>query len=163
MAKYAHDKYEGGNYNKIAKILYQYSQDGLSDIKQLARRLMVNILLGNGDAHLKNWSVIYADGFNLGLSPAYDIVFTKAYIANETNLALNLGKRKNWYQIELADFEYWAKKADIPWQVVKLELADVMNVAREQWREKLNDLPMLHNQKDLLLKHWQQLHSDFRI
>lgn len=91
LGKYAHDKYEGGSYTQIAKILYQYSEDGLADIKQLARRLLVNILLGNGDAHLKNWSVIYPDGFNLRLSPAYDIVFTKACIPNETSLALNQG------------------------------------------------------------------------
>ncbi|MDI4510959.1 type II toxin-antitoxin system HipA family toxin [Moraxella osloensis] len=163
LGKYPHDKYQGGNYNQIAQILYQYSQDGLADIKQLARRLLINILLGNGDAHLKNWSVIYPDGFHLRLSPAYDIVFTKAYIANETNLALNLGKRKNWYQIELTDFEYWAKKADIPWRVVKSELAEMLSIARTEWRNTLKNLPMLDNQKNLLLEHWRQLPSDFRI
>lgn len=163
LGKYAHDKYEGGNYNQIAKILYQYSQDGLADVKQLARRLLVNILLGNGDAHLKNWSVIYPDGYHLRLSPAYDIVFTKAYILNETSLALNLGKIKNWYQVDLPDFEYWAKKADIPWRAVKPELKDVMDIAREQWRDKLIDLPILDSHKQSLLEHWRQLSSDFQI
>lgn len=163
LGKYAHDKYEGGSYTQIAKILYQYSEDGLADIKQLARRLLVNILLGNGDAHLKNWSVIYPDRFNLRLSPAYDIVFTKAYIPNETSLALNLGKSKNWYQINLADFEYWAKKADIPWRVVKPELLEVIDIARSLWRDKLHELPMLDSQKQLLIEHWRQLQTDFRI
>ncbi|ATW70779.1 hypothetical protein MOTT16_12025 [Moraxella osloensis] len=49
LGKYTHDKYDGGNFQQIAKILYRYSQDGLANIKQLARRLLVNILLGNGD------------------------------------------------------------------------------------------------------------------
>ena len=163
LGKYAHDKYEGGSYTQIAKILYQYSEDGLADIKQLARRLLVNILLGNGDAHLKNWSVIYPDRYHLRLSPAYDIVFTKAYIPNETSLALNLGKSKNWYQINLADFEYWARKADIPWRVVKPELLEVIDIARSLWRDNLHELPMLDSQKQLLLEHWRQLQTDFRI
>ena len=33
----------------------------MSDAQQFARRLLVNILLANGDAHLKNWSLLYAD------------------------------------------------------------------------------------------------------
>lgn len=107
--------------------------------------------------------MIYPDGFNLRLSPAYDIVFTKAYIPNETSLALNLGKSKNWYQINLADFEYWAKKADIPWRVVKPELLEVIDIARSLWRDKLHELPMLDSQKQLLIEHWRQLHTNFRI
>lgn len=70
---------------------------------------------------------------------------------------------KNWYQIELTDFEYWAKKADIPWRVVKSELAEVLSIARTEWRNTLKNLPMLDNQKNLLLEHWRQLPSDFRI
>ncbi|MGD4786251.1 HipA domain-containing protein, partial [Xanthomonas citri pv. citri] len=46
LNKYPHDKYDGGNYAQIGKILYQYSHDGLADVQQLARRLLVNILLG---------------------------------------------------------------------------------------------------------------------
>ena len=163
LNKYPHDKYDGGNYAQIGKILYQYSHDGLADVQQLARRLLVNILLGNGDAHLKNWSVIYPDSYNLRLSPAYDIVFTKAYISEESKLALNLGKRKNWYQIDLADFEYWAKKADIPWRAVKLELNNLLEIARSQWRQELEHLPMLNVQKQLLQAHWQLLDSDFKV
>lgn len=163
LGKYPHEKYQGGNYQQIAKILYQYSENGLADVKQMARRLLVNILLGNGDAHLKNWSVIYPNGFGLRLSPAYDIVFTKAYISNETSLALNLGKAKNWYQIDLSDFEYWAKKADIPWRVVQSELKDVMAMARATWRDTLNDLPIADSQKKLLIEHWRQLSTDFRV
>lgn len=163
LNKYPQHKYDSGNYTQIGKILYHYSQDGLADARQLARRLLVNILLGNGDAHLKNWSVIYPDTYHLRLSPAYDIVFTKAYINNEQSLALNLAKIKNWYQMDLSHFEAWAKKADIPWRAVKLELDSVLEIARTQWRQELEQLPMLDVQKQLLQEHWQLLHTDFRI
>nr|WP_281171187.1 HipA domain-containing protein [Marinomonas ushuaiensis] len=76
------EKYNSGNYEQIAKILYQFSGDSLSDVQQLARRLLANILLANGDAHLKNWSLLYSDQVIPRLSPAYDIVTTSVYIEN---------------------------------------------------------------------------------
>ena len=57
LMKYPHDKYSSANYEQIGKILHQFSGDGLADTQQFARRLLVNILLANGDAHLKNWSL----------------------------------------------------------------------------------------------------------
>ncbi len=41
---------------------------------ELLRRLAVNDLLGNPDAHLKNFGVLYPDGLVPRLAPAYDIV-----------------------------------------------------------------------------------------
>ena len=89
-----HEKYRGGNYAQIARNLYEYADNGLANVQQFARRLLVNILLANGDAHLKNWSVIYPDIMTPTLSPAYDIVFTQAYILGEKSFALNLAKTK---------------------------------------------------------------------
>jgi Uncharacterized protein related to capsule biosynthesis enzymes len=45
---------------------------------------LVNILLANGDAHLKNWSLLYPDKMAPRLSPAYDIVTTSVYFESET-------------------------------------------------------------------------------
>ena len=61
LAKYPHEKYGSANYAQIGRILYQFSGDAITDAQQFARRLLVNILLANGDAHLKNWSLLYAD------------------------------------------------------------------------------------------------------
>jgi serine/threonine protein kinase HipA of HipAB toxin-antitoxin module len=50
----------------------------IGNAQQFARRLLVNILVANGDAHLKNWSLIYPDTVTPELAPAYDIGFTRA-------------------------------------------------------------------------------------
>lgn len=163
LIKYPHEKYDGGNYAQIAKILYRFSKNGLADVNQFARRLLVNILLANGDAHLKNWSVVYQDGINPILSPAYDIVSTKAYLPHEREIALNLDSTKDWHKINMADFEHWAKKADIPWRSVKPHLVDVIQIARETWQIAFDCLPMNEIHKQLLKKHWASLHDDFKI
>ena len=51
--KYPHNKYDSVNYEQIGRVIYGYSGDSLADAQQLTRRLLVNVLLANGDAHLK--------------------------------------------------------------------------------------------------------------
>lgn len=163
LVKYAHEKYNSANYEQIGRIIYGYSGDGLADAQQFARRLLVNILLANGDAHLKNWSLIYSDKITPRLSPAYDIVTTRVYIDGEQNFALNLGKTKDWYDVSLANFQLWADRAEIPWRVIRPHLDDVMEMARNVWREAIKNLPMNEAHKQKLKDHWSNLHEDFRI
>ena len=163
LVKYPHEKYSTANYQQIGRILYGYSGDGLTDIQQFARRLLVNILLANGDAHLKNWSLLYKNQITPRLSPAYDIVTTSIYIENERQYALNLGKTKDWYKVSYTNFQHWAEHANIPWRAVKPHLEDVMNKARSQWPNALKSLPMNESHKEKLKDHWNKLQEDFRI
>jgi serine/threonine-protein kinase HipA len=163
LVKYPYEKYSSANYERIGKILYQFSGDGLTDAQQFARRLLVNILLANGDAHLKNWSLLYADKITPRLSPAYDIVTTNIYIDNEKHYPLNLGKTKAWYDVCFSNFEHWAKKADIPWRPIKSHLDDTMTKARDLWPEAIKNLPMDERHKLKLKAHWGKLHEDFRF
>lgn len=163
LVKYPREKYFSGNYEQIVKNLYQFSGDGLNDVQQLARRLIVNILLANGDAHLKNWSLLYSGQVTPKLSPAYGIVTTSVYIENEQHFALNLAKTKAWYDVSYKHFEHWATKSDIPWRAIKPHLDDAMEKTRSLWSNALNDLPMNEEHKQHLREHWQRLHEGFRI
>ncbi|MBB6519996.1 type II toxin-antitoxin system HipA family toxin [Pseudoteredinibacter isoporae] len=163
LVKHPHEKYTSASYENIGKVIYDYSGDGLADAQQFARRLLVNILLANGDAHLKNWSLLYADQVTPRLSPAYDIVTTKVYITDEKKYALNLGKTKEWYTVTMAHFQSWAEKSGIPWRAIKPHLNDTMEKARILWPEALKDLPMNDKHKAGLRDHWGQLKADFKI
>lgn len=163
LGKYAHEKYGSANYEQIGRILYEYSGQALTDAQQLARRLLVNALLANGDAHLKNWSLLYKDRWTPTLAPAYDIVTTRAYIEGESEFALNLGKTKSWYELTLGHFEAWALKAKVPWRAIRPQLLDVMDKARSLWPDALDQLPMDDNHKAILREHWRSLRDDFRI
>jgi serine/threonine-protein kinase HipA len=163
LVKYPHEKYSSANYEQIARIIYGYSGNGLIDTQQFARRLLTNILLANGDAHLKNWSLLYPDQITPRLSPAYDIVTTSVYIDGEQQYALSLGGTTEWYGVSYAKFEYWAKKSGIPWRAIKPHLDDSMEKARSLWPEALKDLPMNGEHKQKLKQHWKNLHQDFRI
>ncbi len=163
LVKYPHEKYSTANDEDIARVIYDYSSQGLSDTQQLAKRLLVNILLANGDAHLKNWSLLYPDKIPPRLSPAYDIVTTSAYFKNETQFALNLGKTKEWCSTGMAQFEVWAHKSGLPWTNIKSQLVDAISAARALWPQAIRELPMHDEQKESLKTHWRRLDIDFRI
>lgn len=163
LVKDPREKYNSANYEQIGRILYEYSGDGLADVQQFAKRLLINILLANGDAHIKNWSLLYSDQITPRLSPAYDIVTTSVYIDDEKHYALNLGKNKNWYKASFDHFEAWAIKAKIPWRAIKPHLNDTLEKARTLWPHALKDLPMNEAHKNKLQNHWGNLHSDFKI
>ena len=61
----------------VAAIAYR-GRDRAS-LREMVRRSVFNLLVGNGDAHLKNWSLIYPDRRTARLSPAYDLVCTAVY------------------------------------------------------------------------------------
>jgi serine/threonine-protein kinase HipA len=163
LARYPHQKYGAANYTQIGSILHRFSGHGLVDSQQLARRLLVNVLLANGDAHLKNWSLLYPDRVTPRLAPAYDIVCTSVYMQDERELALNLGKTKRWYELGMPHFKDWATSADLPWRAIATHLDDVMQRARSLWPEALQSLPMAEAQKHRLQEHWKRLQPEFRI
>ena len=69
----------------VAAIAYR-GRDHAS-LREMMRRTVFNLFVGNGDAHLKNWSLIYPDRKIARLSPAYDLVCTAVY-PNQTDLGL---------------------------------------------------------------------------
>ncbi len=163
LVKYPHEKYNSANSEQIGKVIYDYSGDGLADAQQFARRLLVNILLANGDAHLKNCSLFYQDQITPRLSPAYDIVSTSVYIEGETQYALNLGKTQEWFSVTEDHFQAWADKSGIPWRAIKPHIDNTVEKARSLWPEALQDLPMDEEHKDKLKEHWGKLQANFKI
>jgi serine/threonine-protein kinase HipA len=100
-------KYAKFNYETIARVtLALTGENGLAD---LIRRLVFMLASGNGDAHHKNWSLLYPDGIHPVLSPAYDQVATVLYLPDES-LALNLGRSKRWEEMRLEVFRRLAQK-----------------------------------------------------
>ncbi|MDR2213621.1 MAG: type II toxin-antitoxin system HipA family toxin, partial [Pseudomonadales bacterium] len=99
----AAQKYGRVNYDMIALALLRHA-GGLADLKEMTRRLILNVLLGNGDAHIKNWSIIYDDPGRPRLAPAYDLVSTVAYTTRDTSIALNMAGVKRFDMISLDTF-----------------------------------------------------------
>ena len=109
----ADQKYRRVNYEMIAMTLLQHA-GGLGDLKEMTRRLVLNVLLGNGDAHIKNWSLIYRNPARPQLAPAYDIVSTVAWTEHDQTVALNMAGVKRFDAISLDTFSTFFRRLQLP-------------------------------------------------
>ncbi len=89
------DKYKG-SYEQIANVIKKYSNVPGLDLVELLERALLNYVLGNGDAHLKNFSLIKEENIGYHLSPAYDIVSSRLVLPDEREeMCLSLQGKKN--------------------------------------------------------------------
>lgn len=88
------DKYKG-SVEQIGRKLKEISSAPGYDVQLLFERVVLNFILGNGDAHLKNYSIAYRDKDNIRLTPAYDIVCSKLVISGEEDSAITIHGKKN--------------------------------------------------------------------
>lgn len=108
---------------------------------QACRRMAVNILAGNTDAHLKNWSVWYPDRVSGRLSPAYDIVAGAVYDHSD-EMALRFRRTRNAAIMDSSRFERAAAFAGFSPEVARAEIGMVVEKAADTWGSMLHDLPM---------------------
>ena len=102
MGKTRRFKYSG-SYEQVAKTIYRYVSDP-GEMEDFFKLIVMNYLLKNGDAHLKNFGLLFSDDFSkVRLSPAYDVVTTTAYVFKDKP-ALTMFGRKKWYYDELVKF-----------------------------------------------------------
>jgi len=112
---YPEEKYgrpgQRASYRNIVEVLWV--ETGEVGVIEFLRRLVFNVLIGNADMHLKNWSLIYPNRRTPELSPAYDFVSTIAYIPDD-KLALTFVDSKDFASVTLEQFERFALKARLP-------------------------------------------------
>jgi len=86
-----------GSYEQVAKSIYQFSTHKKNSLTAYYKMVVMNYLLKNGDAHLKNFGLLFDDDFGrIWLSPAYDVVNTTSYIYRDKP-ALTLQGKKVWF------------------------------------------------------------------
>ena len=78
------------SYEQIAKLIKQYLPAQKLELIKFFKLVLFNYLVGNGDAHLKNFSVIQRETKDYTLSPAYDLLSSSIHIPNESRTALEL-------------------------------------------------------------------------
>ncbi|MBI2965599.1 MAG: HipA domain-containing protein [Chloroflexi bacterium] len=137
---YPQRKYLRASYGNIARVLWL--ETGEEGVTEYTRRLVFNALIGNANAHLKNWSLIYPDRRVPRLAPAYDLIATIPYLPND-QLALSLGDTKEFAEVGLERFRRFAEKAGLPVRLVVQTARDTGARVRELWptHEPLRAMP----------------------
>ena len=151
---YPDDKYKKGSMMNIANVLA--AEGNNSDIAELVRRLTFNILIGNADMHLKNWSVIYPDRHNATLSPAYDFVSTVPYIPDETS-ALKVSRTKRFDAFSEGELSHFAARARLPENLVIETACETVDLFFQYWKSEKTNLPLNKNVINAIEKHLETI------
>ena len=149
---YPERKYERGNYRNIAEVIWgEIDEEALTEY---VKRLVFNAFIGNGDMHMKNWSLIYPDGRNAALAPAYDFLSTLPYM-NDTDMALNLyrGGPRRFDALTQASFISFAAKAKLPETIVMTAVKETISQFYDLWPEVQKDLPIEKRVAEAIEKH----------
>ena len=79
------------SYEKIAQLMKQYVSTYAIEVEKFLKLVIFNYLVHNGDAHLKNFSLVMQPSIgSYLLTPAYDMLNTRIHLPNETAMALDL-------------------------------------------------------------------------
>lgn len=127
---YPEDKY-AGNYETVAALVYRGHD--LAALREFARRLAFTVLISNGDAHLKNWSLIYPDRRVPRLAPVYDLVSTACYVGDGEQLGLKFGGTRRFHEIGIRTFERLERRLGVPTAGLADHVREVVAQVNEHW------------------------------
>lgn len=136
---YPDEKYRKASFRNLLAVLA--SESGHQDVAEFIRRLTFNVLIGNGDMHLKNWSLIYPDRRNARLAPAYDFVSTIPYIPGDRS-ALKFSRTKDFSKFTFDELEHLAARVSLPTKLVIDTATETVQRFMEVWAAEKHSLPL---------------------
>ena len=143
MRKYTKDLRD---YAVMLALLQGYSDQRLRDLEDFVARFVAFILMGNCDAHLKNWGFVYPDGRRPRLAPVYDPVCVAAmFKADDPRyLSHNRAADQAIRAIDAAALDTMFRQAGLP-SALRARLLrharDTVRLARARWPGILDDAP----------------------
>lgn len=127
LAGWSPNRKYSSNYTHIANLVTLNASPAYiaQSLTELFEIVALSVIVGNGDAHLKNFGLIYTDptSEDCRLAPAFDIVNTTAYLPQDV-LALDLCGHKTFFAAQkgLLDFAKICGVADPTESIQKLIL-----------------------------------------
>ncbi|PSK99015.1 serine/threonine-protein kinase HipA [Murinocardiopsis flavida] len=137
-------KYDRASYSGIARVINALCPQ---DIDEYIRRLAAIVVMGNLDAHLKNWTLRYPDGRSARLSPAYDFVSVSSYAGHDASfrddrLAFAVNGGQTARLVTLRHFHHLADRAGLDPDRVRGVVRDTVRTMSDTWAEVKREAPV---------------------
>jgi len=142
-------KYQG-SYESLLKATYLYT-NSLQEVTKMYRYIVFNCLIGNGDAHLKNFALQYdPDMQEIFISPPFDITHTLVYDTIDNKMALKLAGSK-----EFPSFYHLLKLAEGPGFKVRGAKNIIHEFAQniENFLAQSEEIKVIEGLKDSMTRH----------
>jgi serine/threonine-protein kinase HipA len=155
----AGEKYNS-TYERIARAIDRYVSPQHRDeaMKTFFKSLVLSVAVRNGDAHLKNYGILYGNPTegDIRLAPIYDVVTTVAYISRDIP-ALSLGGAKKWWNAK-ALHKFGIAHCGLSQSVIRdiiHQVKDAVGDTRADVRRYSNDCPAFRETAEKMLPAWE--------
>lgn len=140
----------GPSFADVARIVREACASPLEDIEALVRIALFNLLVGNCDAHGKNFSLLYR-GSRTALAPFYDLVSTMAYPELAPKLSMRVGREYRIDKIGKAELEQFARDIGVRPRLVSDSLRELIHAAPPAWIQA-SELPEIKAYAELIAR-----------
>ena len=126
----SHRKYasEGGPiFPDCFALLRRAATRPARDILKLLDAAIFNLIIGNADAHAKNFSLLHSSGGAMTLAPLYDLLSTVIYPNLHVKLAMKIGGKAVLEDIEPRHWERFAADAQLGAPYVRTRVGQLCN------------------------------------
>ena len=127
------------DYPDMLRVLDRLSSRSAQDVQEFVKRFVAFILMGNVDAHLKNWALIYPDGITPQLAPLYDPVCVTALFESvpPTDYAINRAIDAKLRAFDLTQLEALLKAAGLQ------RFSRLVSIAKQTVKQAQADWPLV--------------------
>ena len=109
------------------------------DVLKLLDAVVFNLIVGNADAHGKNFALLHAGGGPC-LAPLYDLLTTVAYPELSSRLAMRIGRRATLDEMDSRGWERFAADAGLGRPFVYRRVAEISALVESQAGEAAGEL-----------------------
>ena len=140
--KYGRGLFE--DYPAMLRVIDRLSADPARDVQEFVNRFVVFILMGNTDAHLKNWAMVYPNGIEPVLAPVYDPVCITAFFDSvpPSDYGVNRAIDAKLKVFSWEDLAQLLKLAQVPRAARLVQVARAtVKLAQKEWPSLLEAAP----------------------
>lgn len=159
-AKRTDQKYNGSYETSVLKRFQQFANSPhvYADLEKLFTLMALNCALRNGDAHLKNFGIVY--DYVLGearLAPVYDLVTTAVYLPKDV-MALTLNGSTRWPTAKELQRLGETHSASTPSQVrnILVRIAEAIHSTSTELRDYTKNHPGFEEIGGRMLQEWDK-------
>jgi serine/threonine-protein kinase HipA len=129
VSEMKYQKEGGPSLKRCFALLREVSRTPDADLNHLLDAVIFNYLVGNNDAHGKNFSLLYrglgTDEVQVSLSPLYDCLSTVYYPDINRTMAMKLGGEYSSEKAMARNFEQFAEEAGLAKPIVQKRVTEV--------------------------------------
>lgn len=131
---------EGGpTFKDCFELLRRVSPRPATDVLKLLDAAIFNLVVGNADAHGKNFSILYDDQ-GPRMASLYDLLSTIAYPDLSPKMAMRIGKRATLAEMDAVGWQTFAKEAGVGLPLVRRRITDLVDSTAEAVARVVEDI-----------------------